>query len=98
MALGDDDNSVFFSDFAVPVVFGTQTAKGLVDAYDNRDSLGAGEVDIADRITDVTVPSAAFSPFPKRGDALTVNAASMKVRDLVQEKDGALTHLLVVKP
>jgi hypothetical protein len=96
MAFGDEDLCVFFSDFAVPLVFNGVAAKGLVDSYDQ--DLSPNGVSLQGRVTDVTLPSSAWSPFPKQGATVTVDGKDMKVRDIAQEKDGAISHLYMVKP
>lgn len=94
MAFGDDDLGVFFSDFAVDAVFNGVTAQVLLDAFDQA-SGAVPNVDASERITDVCAPTSAWAPFPKRGSVLTVDGTDMRVRDLAQEKDGALTHLFM---
>lgn len=98
MAFGDTDLTTFFADFGVPCIFGGVSVNCLVDAYDQNDSMSLSDVNVADRITDVTARYNAWSPFPKRGQSITVNAVAMKVREVVQEKDGALTHIYAVLP
>lgn len=98
MAFGDADLPAFFADMGVPVTYGAVTVFGLVDAYDERDGSAQAMVDVADRITDVTVPADAFPVFPPRGALLTLNGAAYRVRDVVQQKDGGIAHLFLVTP
>lgn len=98
MAFGDSDLPTFFGDFGVNLTFGGVTVKVIEDAYDLRDSLSSTVVDVRDRVTLVQLPYNSFSPMPKRGDTVTLVSTSMKVRDVIAEKDGGITQLFLVTP
>jgi hypothetical protein len=93
--LGDDDLPTFFSDFGIPVTFGGVTVNALSDAYDLQEGQSMG-ADLSGRITDLTLASNSFNPFPKRNNAIVVNGVAMVVRDVEQQKDGGITHVYVV--
>jgi hypothetical protein len=95
---GDSDLPTFFADFGVNLTFGGVTVKVIDDSYDSRDSGSAAFVDVADRITMIQLPYNSFAPMPKRGDTVTLVATSMKVRDVIAEKDGGITQLFLVTP
>ena len=95
---GDSDLPTFFADFGVNLTFNGVTVKALDDSYDSRDSGSAAFVDVEGRVTMIQLPYNSFSPMPKRGDTVTLVATSMKVRDVIAEKDGGITQLFLVTP
>ena len=98
MAFGDSDLPTFFADFGVNLTFNGVTVKVLDDSYDSRDQGSSSFVDVVDRLTMIQLPYNSFSPMPKRGDTVTLVATSMKVRDVIAEKDGGVTQLFLVTP
>lgn len=95
---GDSDLKVFFADFGVDLTFNGVTVKALDDSYDQRDSGSQSFVDLVDLVTMIQLPYNSFNPMPKRGDTVTLVSTDMKVRDVLQEKDGGVTQLFLVKP
>jgi hypothetical protein len=98
MMFGDSDLHTFFADMGVDLTFNGVTVKAIEDTYDTRDSLSSSIVDKLDRVTLVQLPFNSFSPMPKRGDTVVLVSTSMKVRDVIAEKDGGVTQLFLVTP
>lgn len=91
---GDDDVRAFTDTFGDPIAFKGVTVSGIVDAYDAElTPLPGVDLTLSRRVVDVTVPSDAWSPMPKRGDAITVDGVAMTVLHPEQQRDGAFTHL-----
>ena len=90
----DSDITLMLNDIGVPVVIGTTNLKGLVN-YVGRDVLQQlNIIGISATTITVTVQTSALpSSLPNR-TALVVEGQNMRLRDSVQEDDGALTHLL----
>lgn len=93
---GDTDLPVFFTDFAVPIIYGGVTKMGIVD-YNDAENPEGGTVRILDRITQVTLPYNAFPAMTRESD-VTVDGVAMKVRDIVQSNDGGIVGFWAVLP
>lgn len=98
MAFGDSDLSAFFADMGVNLTFNGVTVKVMDDTYDSRDSGSSSVIDVLDRVTLIQLPYNSFSPMPKRGDSVVLVSTTMKVRDVIAEKDGGITQLFLVTP
>jgi hypothetical protein len=94
MPLGDADiaSGVFFSDFAVPVVFGEQAARGNFDAP-GKDSIFGDTTSVSNNEYRVEMAATAFSPFPEVDDVLTVNGQRYKIRAISPLDDGATVEV-----
>jgi hypothetical protein len=89
-----EDLDTFLGDFAVDVVFGDLTAKGILDVPSELErlqlgSVGKGESALLIKATD-------FDGL-KVGSALTVDGVSYTVRELTTEDDGAFKRALLKK-
>jgi hypothetical protein len=86
-----EDLSLFFSDFAVSAVFGSETAKVLVDvpnSYDLDSQVVVGE-------TKITYPHTVLTTL-KAGNQITVDGKSYKVKSVLKIDDGKLVQACVV--
>jgi hypothetical protein len=87
---GDSDLPVFFADFGVPVIFGTNTVLGNFNrpVQTKLADQGFGGVDTA--FPSVELAYNAFSPMPVSGDALNVNGTAYTVSEPTAVSDGAI--------
>jgi len=95
MPLGDADiaSGVFFADFGVSVVFGSQPAvKGNFDAP-GKDGVFGDSASVSDQEYRLEVAGVALDPFPAVGDVLTVDGQRYKVRSATPLDDGATVEL-----
>jgi hypothetical protein len=95
MSFVDDDLDAFFADLSVPVVFGSQTGKGLLDAPGNDLDVRALGPGIAVTDYSLTYKTTAFSPAPKVKDSITVGGISYIIRDIDTLDDGKLSKAML---
>lgn len=97
MPLGDSDlmSGVFFADFGLPVVFGTQTAMGNLDSP-GKDSM-FDSASVSNTEYRLEVAAVAFDPLPDTGDSISVGTVSYKVRSATPLDDGAIIELMLRK-
>ena len=95
MPLGDADMAVFFSDFGVPVAFGSQSARGLFDAP-GKDAI-FDRTSVSDTEYRLELAASAFIPFPDVKARLTVNGSAFAVNSATPLDDGATVELKLRK-
>ena len=97
MALGDTDVGVFFGDMGVVVSVGSDCTTGLIDANDLTDAQAfpGAPVRVIDAQTVVTIAVGSL-PSIARDRQITVDGVVMRVREMQQEKDGALMYVYCV--
>jgi len=97
MAFGDSDLGAFFGDMGVTVTHNGYTTTGFLDANDQVDgqAFPGAHVRVENRQTVVTVPTSGI-PVTVRDGPVTVDGVVMSLRDVMQEKDGAITYLYCV--
>lgn len=97
MAFGDSDLTSFFADMGVTIQHNGYTTTGFLDANDQRDAqaFSGTPIFVVDRQTVVTIPTSGI-PVVVRDTPITVNGVVMSLRDVMQEKDGAVTYLYCV--
>lgn len=83
---------VFFDAFAVTVVSGAVTSKGILDAPTN--VIGDGMILTNDYI--LTVKTSDFGDL-LYGDSITVDSVSYQVRETRQIDDGKLSEIILMK-
>lgn len=88
MAFGDSDLAVFFSVTGDPVVFGSQSTRGHLDAP------GAGgmvvDMDVEDDDYSLELARGCLNPMPSSQSLLVVGGRDFKVRSLKPLDDGAI--------
>lgn len=87
-----EDLNIFFDEFAVTVVKGAITGKGIFDAP----TALMGDSMVLSNEYVVTVQKAVFG-FPLYGDAITVDGVSYTVRESRQIDDGKLVEVMLSK-
>jgi hypothetical protein len=88
---GDADLPVFFADFGVPVIFGTQPAqKGNFDRPVQIKLADQGFGGVETAFPSVELPYNAFSPMPDSGDVLNVNGTNYTVSEPTAQSDGGV--------
>ncbi|SRR5579863_2469496 len=94
------DTAAIFADaltrgLGVAVVIGSSNLVGIVD-YVGKDVLASmGVASVSGRTITVSIQTSTLpSPLPNRSTTLTVDGVSYRLRDSLQQGDGALTHLL----
>jgi len=93
MPLGDNDLGVFFNEFAVPVVFGGQAARGNFDAPSDEFAFGSGPSTMEQQCYSVTLPYNAFSTVPKSKDSISVGGKNYTVKARKYSQDGKIMTL-----
>jgi hypothetical protein len=94
----DSDIPTLLADFGRPVVIGSTNLVGIVD-YVGRDVLPSMNISgISAEVITVAVQTSALPTGAVNNAAITVDGASFKIRDMQSVGDGAVTHILCVKP
>ncbi|NUO63461.1 MAG: hypothetical protein HOQ34_07820 [Gemmatimonadaceae bacterium] len=95
MSIFDADVAyVLAADFSKPVVFGTQSTRGVLDVRprsEMQDALGMQQTG-----TTLLIPSAAFTGLAS-GSVLTVDGVSYQVREIDEDVDSRALTLHVAK-
>ena len=97
MAFGDSDIPTFFADMGVAISVFPDTTMGFIDASDQADAqaFGGAHVRVVDRQTVLTIPLGSLPNLVRDGQ-ITVDGTVMRVRDIMQERDGAITYVYCV--
>lgn len=94
MAFGDCDLAFMMSDvFGVPVVFGSQRTRGILDVADHELEDGSGQP-VQLRRTALLIKSDSLTELAI-DSAIKVDGTSRKVRDISLREDGKITELLL---
>lgn len=94
----DGDIAVMLADIGRPVVIAGHTIKGLIDIVSRDVLLSMGIAGISATVTSVTVQTSSLPSGTHNTEAITVDGISLKIRDMQQTGDGALTHILCEVP
>lgn len=91
-----EDLSVFFSDFAVPIKWGSVEGSALVNLNDEAvlEELGRGSQ--VGELVSVLIRTDEFDGLAI-GDAVTIDGKAYSVRERVRSQDGKVTRLLCRK-
>ena len=96
--LGDSDfaSGIFFADFGVPLVYGTQTTKALLDNPSSSEQFGSTRVEKGGAVIKIATNS--LNPMPKPNDTLTVNGLTYTVQERTYLDDGGFTEFKLKGP
>lgn len=88
MAFGDSDLPIFFADFGVSVIFGSETTNGIFETPSELENLASngGSFEQQERV--ILVASTAFTTPPKPKDSVTVDGTSFTVKSREYIGDG----------
>jgi len=100
MPLGDADiaSGVFFADFGVSVVFGSQPAvKGNFDAPGKDSQFGTEGLAVSNEDYRLEISAVAFAPFPGVRDLLMIDGQRYQIRSTSALDDGATVEVKLRK-
>ncbi len=91
---GDADLAPLLADMGRPVQINGKTVQGIVD-YVGKDALAVmGIAGISGRVITVAAQTSALPSGTRNKSAVMVDGVAYHVRDMQQQGDGAMTHLL----
>lgn len=96
-ALGDADIAAMLADIGVPFVYNSTSGKCVVDRDGNNYLVQYGINGVSGTKITAYVQTSAFAPLVN-GASCTVDGDTWKIRDSQPFGDGAVTHVLLVKP
>jgi hypothetical protein len=96
--LGDSDfvSGVFFKDFGVPVLYGTQMTVALLDNPSSSEHFGSTRVELGGAV--IKIGSISLDPMPKPKDTITVNGRDYTVQERTYLDDGGFTEFKLKGP
>lgn len=92
MAFGDEDLDTFLSDFAVPVVYGATSTRGILRVYDQGNPAPESDNSSIGRWVEVLVKTGSL-PGLAQETPITVNGPYYRVHSFDRMNDGAFTKL-----